>query len=421
MNTVLTRRGFLQAGAAATAGLAARPSMAAATRARVCGANDRIRIGLIGCGGRGIGAHMKAVHEHAQAANVEIVAVTDPWSVAARKAADQAKEWFGHEPKVCPSYRDLLAMPDVDAVMIASPDHCHATHLEAAAKAGKHAYCEKPMAIGMDELTRAFDAVKESGIIVQVGTQLRSQPGAGGARALLQAGTLGRISRAEQIRNGEKPYWYPRINKEVRKEDLNWEDFTMGRTKRRFDPSLYSAWYGYVEFCQGPVPQWGSHFIDLIHFITGVGCPETCVCLGGIYTWKDENKFTVPDQVHALWHYPEGMMVSYTTNFGNGFGNSTRVLGEKGLLKLDRGDAPVYTAEGGIRRDGSIRGENKVTPVERPDHFLNWFQCLRNGETPQAPVEAGWQHSVACIMAVESMDTGRRTRYDAARRRISRD
>lgn len=421
MKTTLTRRGFLQAGAAAGAVLAARTSVAAATRAKALGANDRIRIGLIGCGGRGVGAHMKAVHEHAQAANVAVVAVTDPWTVATQKAAAQAKEWFGAEPKTYTSYRDLLAAPDVDAVMIASPDHCHATHLEAAAKAGKHAYCEKPMAIGMEELTRAFDAAKAAGIIVQVGTQLRSQPGAVGARELLKAGTLGRISRAEQIRNGERPYWYPRVNKDVRKEDLNWAEFTMGRTKRDFDPALYSAWYGYYEFCQGPVPQWGSHFLDLIHYITGCGCPETCVCLGGIYTWKDENKFTVPDQVHALWHYPEGMMVSYTTNFGNGYGNSTRVLGDKGLLKLDRGNDPIYTAEGGIKRDGTIRGENHVTPVERPDHFLDWFQCLRSGATPHAPLEAGWLHSVASIMAVESFDTGRRTRYDAKQRRISRD
>jgi len=420
MSTTLTRRGFLQAGAAATV-MAAGPSIAAATRAKALGANDRIRIGLIGCGGRGVGAHMKAVHDHAQAANVEVVAVTDPWSVAAQKAAAQAKEWFGREAKVHASYRDLLAAPDVDAVMIASPDHCHATHLEAAAKAGKHAYCEKPMAIGMDELARAYDAAKAAGIIVQVGTQLRSQPGAVGARALMQAGTLGRISRAEQIRNGEKPYWYSYLKKEVRKEDLNWEEFTMGRTKKAFDGTLYSAWYGYYEFCQGPVPQWGSHFLDLIHYIAGLGCPETCVCLGGIYTWKDENKFTVPDQVHAVWHYPEGVMVSYTTNFGNGFGNTTRILAEKGVLKLDRGDQPIYTAEGGIKRDGSIRGENKVAPVERPEHFLDWFRCLRSGETPHAPLEAGWQHSVACIMAVESFDTGRRTRYDAAQRRITRD
>lgn len=420
MNETIRRRTFLKRATGVSALALAPRAVDAATRARSIGANDRIRLGLIGCGGRGIGAHMKSVNAFAKEQNVEFAAVTDPWSVAAGKAAGQAKEWFGVEPKICASYRDLLAMPDIDAVMIASPDHGHATHLEAAAKAGKHAYCEKPMANRMEELVRAFDAVKAAGIIVQVGTQLRSQPGAAGARALMEAGLLGKVSRAEQIRNGEKPYWYPRINKEVRKEDLNWDEFTMGQTRKGFDQKLYSAWYGYYEFCQGPVPQWATHFIDMVHYILGLGCPETCVCLGGIYTWKDENEFTVPDQVDALWHYPEGMMISYTTNFGNGFGNMTRILGEKGVLKLDKGD-PIYTAEGGIKRDGSIRGENKVTPVDRPDHFLDWVLCLRSGATPHAPIEAGWQHSVASIMAVESYESGRRTRYDAKRRRIVKD
>ncbi len=421
MKTTCTRRSFLRAGAvAATTTLAAR-ALDAATRARAIGANDRIRLGLIGCGGRGVGAHLAAVREHAQAANLEVVAVTDPWRPARENAAARAKEWLGREPRLCSTYRELLALPEVDAVMIASPDHAHATHLEAAARAGKHAYCEKPMAIGMDELIRAVDAVKESGIVLQAGTQLRSTPGAVGARDLLKTGVLGRISRCEQVRNGDRPYWYGYQKKEVKKEDLDWAEFTMGRTRRPFDPTLYSAWYGYYEFSQGPVPQWGSHYIDLIHFVTGLHLPETCVCLGGVYTWKDENRFTAPDQVHALWHYPEGVMVSYTTNFGNSFGNGTRVLGEKGLLRLDDADKPVYTAEGGIKRDGSIRGENKVTPVACPDHFLNWFQCLRSGATPQAPLEAGYQHSVACIMAMTSYETGGRTRFDATQRRIVKE
>lgn len=410
------RRDFLKAGAAAAAG-----SLTAAARARSIGANDRIRIGLIGCGGRGVGAHMKAAHEHAQAANLEIAAVTDPWRVAAQEAAAQAKEWFGREPRICRSYRDMLAMPDIDAVMIASPDHAHATQLEAAAKAGKHAYVEKPLANRMDELLRAVDAVRAAGIIVQCGTQLRSQPGAVGARRLFEAGTLGRVSRAEQVRNAERPYWYPRMKKEVKAEDVDWAEFTMGLTDRPFDPVVHAAWYGVYEFSQGPVPQWGVHFLDMIHYILGLECPETCVCLGGLYTWTDEPRFTVPDQVHALWHYPQGLMVSYTTNFGNGYGNGTRIFAEKGVLKLDRATDPIYTAEGGIRRDGSIRGENKVQPVERPDHFLDWFQCLRSGATPHAPIDSGYFHSVASIMAVESYETGRRTRYDAKARRILRD
>ncbi len=415
-----TRRTFLRTGVTAVAaGLSTR--LTAAERARAVGANDRIRIGLLGCGGRGVGAHMKAIRDHAHAANAAVVAVSDPWRVAAETAAAQAKEWFGAAARVHRHWQELINADDIDAVMIASPDHAHATQLEAAARARKHAYVEKPIANRMPELLRAVDAVREAGIIVQCGTQLRSMPGATGARALMRSGKLGQPSRAEQIRNGERPYWFNYLKKEVRREDVDWEQFLMGVTGVDFDAVVYSAWYGIYKFSQGPVPQWGVHFLDTIHYILDLGLPETCVCLGGLYTWTDVPQFDVPDQVHALWHYPEGVMVSYTTNFGNGFGNTTRILTDRGVLKLDRGDAPIYTAEGGIRRDGSIRGENKVEPVERPDHFLDWLQCLRTGGTPNAPIDAGYQHAVASIMAVESYEIGRRTRYDAQSRAIVPD
>lgn len=420
-NTSLTtRRDFLitTAGVAAALGTA-RPSLAAATRKRSFGANDRIRIGLIGCGNRGIGFHLAGIKQHAAAANVEVVAVCDPWRIAREKAVAAVKEFSGQSPKLCRNYVELLAQPNLDAVMIASPDHVHTLHLEAAARAGKHAYVEKPMGIGMAELVRACDAVKEAGIIVQVGTQQRSEGGIVGCHALLKTGILGPISRIEQVRNQTQPYWFNYPKQDVRKEDLDWVEFTQGRTTRSFDPSLFLGWYGYYEFSQGPVPQFGSHFIDLAHYMTGLNIPETCACLGGIYTWKDERAFTAPDQVQAVWHYPEGTMVSYSTNFGNSAGNGTRIYGRNGTLRVDRRGEPVYSAEGGLKRDGTIRGENIVPAIARPDHVLDWLQCLRTGATPHAPIDAGYRHAVATIMATMSYETGRRMRYDAVNRSIS--
>ena len=122
-----SRRKFLKT---ATAGAAA---LSAASYARVIGANERISIGQIGCGGRGIGAHMKGVHNHQDTQNFEITAVSDPWRVRTEMASATAKEWYGREARMFSSYRDLLALKDVDAVMIASPDHAHTTHLKAAA------------------------------------------------------------------------------------------------------------------------------------------------------------------------------------------------------------------------------------------------------------------------------------------------
>ncbi len=416
-----SRRDFLASITAAGAvSLVAPRGLDARTAQRSIGANDRIRIGIIGCGSRGIGTEMASVRDHAKAENLEVVAVYDPWRVASEDAAAKAKEWFGTTAKQCRSVDELLGVPEVDAVFISSPDHWHASHLEAATKAGKHVYVEKPMAIEIGELNRAYAAAKASGLVIQVGTQLRSTPIAMGCRALVKSGRLGRISRIEQVRNGDKPYWYEYLKPDVRPEDLEWNTFTNGRTKKSFDPILYSGWYGYWEFSQGPVPQWGVHFLDLAHFIAGLGIPETCVCLGGVYTWTDEHHFTAPDQVQALWSYPEGLMISYSTNFGNSAGNVTRFCADKGTLRLDWSDA-TFTAEGGINRDGSIRGENKVEPIEQTDHWVNWYRCMRDGGTPNAALDAGYQHAVASIMATMSYETGRRTRFDPAKRTIALD
>ena len=407
-----SRRKFLKT---ATAGAAA---LSAASYARVIGANERISIGQIGCGGRGIGAHMAGVHNHQDTQNFEITAVCDPWRVRQEMASAKAKEWYGREARMFSSYRDLLALKDVDAVMIASPDHAHTTHLKAAAEAGKDVYCEKPLAMRLDRLKDACDAARKAKIVVQIGTQLRSYPTFTGCRELYKTGILGTVGRIEQCRNSERPYWYGYL-KDARAEDVDWKEFLMDRPMRKFDPVLYSGWYGYREFSDGPVPGLGSHYIDLVHYITGATFPTNCVCLGGTYTWKDEHKFTCPDHVHALWTYPEGFMVSYSTNFGNGSGNSFKIFGDAGVIDMVNWNAPFLTAEGAnSKKKGPIRGKKPVEEVQRPDHYLDWLQCMRTRKTPNASIDAGYQHGVAVIMAMMSFDSGRRMVYDAEKREI---
>ncbi|MHC4753089.1 MAG: Gfo/Idh/MocA family protein, partial [Planctomycetota bacterium] len=169
MEGFYSRRKFLKSATAGSAALA----LSAASYSRVAGANERISIGVIGCGGRGLGVHMPGVHKYAESENIEITAVCDPWRLRREEAAARTKEWYGREARKFSSYRDLVALKDVDAVMIASCDHQHTTHLEAVARAGKDAYCEKPLAMRLGRLKDACDAVKEAGIVVQIGTQLR--------------------------------------------------------------------------------------------------------------------------------------------------------------------------------------------------------------------------------------------------------
>jgi predicted dehydrogenase len=413
MQPFYSRRKFLKSAAAGSAAMA----LSATSYSRVIGANDRISIGIIGCGSRGVGEHMPGVHKYADSENIEITAVCDPWRLRRGEAAARVKEWYGREARQFASYRDLLALKDVDAVMIASCDHQHTTHLEAAARTGKDAYCEKPLGKELGKLQIACDAVKKAKIIVQVGTQLRSLPSFTGCRELYKTGILGTVGRIEQCRNGEQPYWYSYI-KDVKQEDVDWKEFLMDLPTRPFDPVVYSGWYGYREFSDGPVPGLGSHFIDLVHYITGARFPTSCVCMGGTFTWKDEHKFTCPDHVQALWIYPEGFMVSYSTNFGNGSGNSFKIFGDQGVLDMVEWTAPVLTAEGGGKRRGQIRGKNPVQDVPHPDHFLDWLQCLRTRKTPNASIDAGYQHAVACIMAMRAYDTGHRMVYDQEKREI---
>lgn len=394
-------------------------SVSAATRRRALGANDRIRIGVIGCGDRGRNAHMKGIYRHVKETNFEIVALADPWRVARETANGLVKEWFGRDAQQFVSYRELLAVKDLDAVMIASCDLHHTAHLEAAARAGLHIYCEKPLAVEFPDLVRAVDAVKAAGTVVQVGTQIRSLPSIVGARELFRTGIFGRISRVEECRNAERPYWYHYL-KEVRREDVDWKEFLHGLPDRPFRDDIWSGWYGHYEFTRGPIPNLGAHFIDLMNYITGASLPTSCVCLGTrSATWQDEHRFTCPDVIQATWTYPEGFLVSSSNNLANSSGSIRKIYGEKGSLDISNWSKPTYDCEGAPRRDGKIRGKNEVQPVDHPDHFLDWLQCLRSGKTPNASIDAGYQHAVPVIMAMKSFESGRKALYDPVRRAIT--
>jgi len=385
-----SRRRFLKATGAA--------ALTAASYSRVLGANERLSIGLIGCGGRGIGAHMGGARRYAKEQNILFTAVCDPWRVVRERAAAKAKEWFGVEARQFVSYRDVVALKDIDAVMIAS------------------CYCEKPLAMDIAKLNRCVDAVKASKIVCQIGTQLRSQPSMTGCRELFRTGVLGRVSRIERHRNGRKPYWYSRLKK-VEEKDVDWAEFLMDRPMRPFNAEQFSGWYGYREFSDGPVPGLGSHYIDLVHYITGAKFPHSAVCHGGTFTWKDDHNFTCPDHVEALWVYPEGFMATYSTNFGNSSGSVERIYAEHGVMDLLPWQAPTVSGDGAPTK-GKLGKSEPVKPVARDEHVLDWLKCIRSRGTPNASIDAGCQHAVAVVMAMKAFDTGRRQIYDPKKREL---
>jgi len=415
MKTTPSRRQFL-----ATASTGAALAFTATSYAKIVGANERIAIGQIGCGGRGGRAHMTGVHAHDKEQNVEFTAVSDPWRVRRERAAEQAREWYGRPARQFVSYRDILALDDIDAVMIASCDHHHAAHLEAAAKAKKDAYCEKPLAMDMESLTRCCDAVKASGIVVQIGTQVRSYETSTGCRELFRSGAIGKVSRIEQCRNGSRPYWYSWMQRAepIEEKDVDWKEFLMDRPMRPFDGKLLTGWYGYRDFSDGPIANLGVHFYDLFNYIVGSTLPVSAVAQGGTFTWKDEYNFTCADHSQAVFTYPEGFMVSYSTNFGNGSGSVFKIYGDQGTIDLTKWRTPTYSRAGAIKPSEAPKEDTPVDPVETPDHFLNWLQCLRSRKLCNAPIEAGYQHCVPALMGIRAMDTGRRQIYDAEKREI---
>ena len=187
----------------------------------------------------------------------------------------------------------------------------------------------------------------------------------------------------------------------------------MGRTDGRVGPELrsvaYSAWMGYMEYSQGPVPQLGGRPGALHH---GIGCPSSAVRQAGPSSEGRASIHRAGPGERAVC-LSEGFMVSYTSNFGNGSGNLFKVYGTRGTMDLTDWNNPKITKDGCKKGETPLEpGDGNVAPVERPNHVLNWLRCLRTRETPHAPIQAGYDHSIASIMAVESLATGRRQTYD---------
>jgi predicted dehydrogenase len=229
----------------------------------------------------------------------------------------------------------VLSRKDIDAVVIGTPDHLHCTQLIEAIRAGKDVYVEKPLAMNMRELVRAYDVVKKSDRIVQIGTQMRSYPQSQGAKQFITSGRLGRVLKVEQVRNGYTPYWMSFGGQNFADEkptaaDVDWKAFLGDRKTREFDPVQYQNWYGFRDFSRGPHTNLMVHFIDLVHYVTGLQFPRRVVALGNTYRWK--GPYDAPDSVEVAFDYPEGLMVRYCTMFGNSAGNYTNWFATRGTL-----------------------------------------------------------------------------------------
>ena len=400
----MTRRNFV-----------AGSGIAALNATRAIGSNDRIGVGIIGCGRRNL---LGQVLEFQDRANAEVRAVCDIWQAQRESAAAKVQGSGRPAPAQLHAYEDLLARGDIDAVVVGTPDHQHCRQLIDATRAGKDTYVEKPLAMDLKELKKAYDTVKASDRVVQMGTQVRSFPSSGAAREFVQAGGLGDIFKIEQSRNSYKPYWYRYAERSLHESDTDWKRFLMHRKPRPWDQQQYAGWFGYRDFSQGPHSNLGVHFFDLVHYVTGAGPPERAVTMAGGFRWNQDG-FDVPDSVETTLEYPkEGFLVRYCSTFGVRGHSYLKFFGSRGEMDATRWGDPFLISGKTVEDDDRIREGETIGNAESVPHMLNFLECVRTRETPNAPIEAGYSHSIAAILADESFVRGSRVVYDAAKRRI---
>jgi len=405
----LTRRQFLAKSALGAAAVAASAVVATAP-GRALGANDRLSIGWIGAGSRGTQL-IGDLHRADNDLNVEVTAVCDVWRPAREKAAKTIKDWYGKEARLFSKYEDLLALDDIDAVIIATPDFAHSKMLAAALKAGKDAYCEKPMAADLEDAKLALDAAKDSKRVIQIGTQRRSEGRWKAAAKMVQSGILGTISRVEIGWNDCAPRWNRGFG-DVKAEDVDWNAFLMGRPACPFDPSKYRRWHFYREYTNGTIALLGSHYLDVASWLMDDPAPSTAVANGGHYVWKDGREHE--DTVYAIYDYPKGFVCRYLSGLGNSTESGMRIYGTNGMFSEATW---TFTGAGGSGK-AAIKDAIKVEPENGEDHVRNWLECIRSRAQTNAPIETGYNHSVACILGYQALLTGKKLKYMPVLRRI---
>ena len=434
----ITRRNFLRgtAGAMAMAGTAASYN-------RVLGANDRIRIGEIGCSARAFGHREMLKNSMKKHPNIEIASVCDIWSTNLDKAADHVKQMFGNTPKKFKYSEDLLADRDLDAVMIGTGDHQHARIMAEVVKAGKDVYCEKPMANTLEDAKLARTSVLESSQVAQMGSQWLSCPYHRKVRDIIRSGKLGKITKVEQSWNFNGPRWYVPKDPDIaaiREEDTDWERWLLGRPWRPFDPRVYFEFRIFKNFSGGITDQWYSHASGLTHFFLDTLIPDDTVANGGIFAWHDVREN--PDTFQCLSTFQsKEVLYSYCSSYGNYYGDHTIIRGTEGTLYSPGGEgSPLWYFKPEMKSawatnvvfDHSDRGEAKAEmvtledgkepPVKQDDnlsaHTDNWLDCIKSRKRPHGSIETGFAHSVAIIMATKAYRDGCKVYWDREKEEI---
>ena len=390
------RRDFMRAAGAGALVLSA------SSYSRILGANERIRLGVIGCGGRGrrvMGAFQKNP-------SLQVGAVCDVYSQRTDQALEKAPGARGFK-----DHRDVLDRSDIDAVLIATPDHWHASIAIDAARAGKDIYVEKPLTLKIEEGPRIVKEVRLHGRVCQVGMQQRSGPHYLRAKQeYFDTGRLGKVTLART--------WWHGNGAHLRKSpeelsslpsNLDWARY-LGPVKwREYDPPQYFNFRAYLDFGGGQVTDLFTHWIDVVHMLMEQDDPVSAVAAGGIYHYKDGR--TAPDTINVLLEYRQQWNATFEATLAPGLrGAGVEICGTDGRLRIDRKKFEFYTTD----RDAPptvVTAEGDLTV----HHVNNFLDCVRSRKRPNGDVWIGHRSAQASHLGNIAYLEKRRLKFDPDR------
>jgi predicted dehydrogenase len=377
-------------------------AMAALSSTRILGANERIRVGIIGCGGRG-----QYLMDEFKAVGAELTAVCDvyePYLEEGLKLASSGAKSY-HD------YRRLLDDKSIDAVIVATPEHWHAQMLIDTVEAGKDVYVEKPLSHTIEEGVRMVEAVRRTKRVCQVGSQRRSADLFIEARRIMASGTAGEV----RLVNSWWINYRDRLEPRQLQGRLDWQKWLGPAPQREMDPMRFFYWQWFFDYSSGMITQ-ASHIVDAINMILGSSYPTAVSCLAGKV---DVNGSEVPETVSMTIEYPENFLAVFTVGYKamryNGFNDQMKQFhGSKARFDVGRESYVLYPQSNEVEMRPSIdvKKPGSFDAATRA-HVRNFLECVRSRTDPTATVEMGHATNVSLCMAVQSMRSGRRLKWNA--------
>jgi predicted dehydrogenase len=378
---------------------------------RVLGANERIRLGIIGYGARG----SEIVADAMACPNTEFVGVADIFTEHlenAKKKIPGVKTYLDHKL--------MLEEKGIDAVLIATPQHLHCQHFVDSIQAGKHIYQEKTMAFTVEHAKRmraAYLPVKGKQV-VQVGHQSCSFGQVADALEFLKDGKLGQITAIDAMmyRNSQhdKPQWSRPVTPQMNSENILWNKFLGEAAKVPFDPNRYTNWRFFWDYSGGNVYENMCHQVSFWYKVMNLQIPKAVTMTGGLYLWNDGRE--VPDTMNVSMEQPERLLFSWLSGFGNSSPSMTeQILGNDGSIFKGIQEIRYIPEKINLPQAQPLEGH---TPSVPHAHMQNFLDCIRTGKETNCPFDLGFRVSIACRMAVESYRQKRTMKWDAAAEQI---